>query len=28
VIFTALIVILVLQARQRRQGSDAGKGMI
>src|ERR1700723_674171 len=28
VIFTALIVILVLQARQRRQGSDAGKGMV
>ena len=28
VIFTALIVILVLQARQRRHGSDAGKGMV
>ena len=28
VIFTALIVILVLQARQRRHGSDAGKGML
>ncbi|MCL8486287.1 MULTISPECIES: ABC transporter permease [Bradyrhizobium] len=28
VIFAALSVILVLQARQRRQGSDAGKGMV
>jgi putative spermidine/putrescine transport system permease protein len=28
VIFTALIVILILQARQRRHGSDAGKGMV
>ncbi|BAM91047.1 ABC transporter permease [Bradyrhizobium oligotrophicum S58] len=28
VIFAALSVILVLQARQRRQGSDAGKGML
>ncbi|WP_315782600.1 MULTISPECIES: ABC transporter permease [unclassified Bradyrhizobium] len=28
VIFAALFVILVLQARQRRQGSDAGKGMV
>jgi putative spermidine/putrescine transport system permease protein len=28
VIFSALIVILVLQARQRRHGSDAGKGMV
>lgn len=28
VIFAALIVILVLQARQRRHGSDAGKGMV
>jgi putative spermidine/putrescine transport system permease protein len=28
VIFVALIVILVLQARQRRHGSDAGKGMV
>ena len=28
VIFSALIVILVLQARQRRHGSDAGKGMM
>jgi putative spermidine/putrescine transport system permease protein len=28
VIFTALAVILVLQARQRRHGSDAGKGMV
>jgi putative spermidine/putrescine transport system permease protein len=28
VIFTALIVILALQARQRRHGSDAGKGML
>jgi len=28
VIFTALVVILVLQARQRRHGSDAGKGML
>src|SRR6201996_2247581 len=28
VIFMALIVILVLQARQRRHGSDAGKGML
>jgi putative spermidine/putrescine transport system permease protein len=28
VIFFALIVILVLQARQRRHGSDAGKGMV
>jgi putative spermidine/putrescine transport system permease protein len=28
VIFTALIVILTLQARQRRHGSDAGKGMV
>src|SRR6516225_8083859 len=28
VIFLALIVILVLQARQRRHGSDAGKGMV
>lgn len=28
VIFAALSVILVLQARQRRRGSDAGKGMV
>ena len=28
VIFAALVVILVLQARQRRHGSDAGKGMV
>ncbi|GLH79924.1 ABC transporter permease [Bradyrhizobium sp. SSBR45G] len=28
VIFAALSVILVLQARQRRQGSDAGKGLV
>jgi putative spermidine/putrescine transport system permease protein len=28
VIFLALLVILVLQARQRRHGSDAGKGMV
>ena len=28
VIFTALMVILILQARQRRHGSDAGKGML
>jgi putative spermidine/putrescine transport system permease protein len=28
VIFSALIVILILQARQRRHGSDAGKGML
>ena len=28
VIFSALVVILVLQARQRRHGSDAGKGMV
>ena len=28
VIFSALIVILVLQARQRRHGSDAGEGMV
>jgi putative spermidine/putrescine transport system permease protein len=28
VIFVALIVILILQARQRRHGSDAGKGMV
>ena len=28
VIFTALVVILILQARQRRHGSDAGKGMV
>ncbi|WP_407159658.1 ABC transporter permease [Bradyrhizobium sp. STM 3557] len=28
VIFSALAVILVLQARQRRQGSDAGQGMV
>ena len=28
VIFSALIVILVLRARQRRHGSDAGKGMV
>src|SRR6266853_469129 len=28
VIFLALVVILVLQARQRRHGSDAGKGMV
>ncbi|WP_213737705.1 ABC transporter permease [Bradyrhizobium sp. dw_411] len=28
VIFLALIVILVLQARQRRHGSDAGQGMV
>ena len=28
VIFAALIVILILQARQRRHGSDAGKGMV
>jgi putative spermidine/putrescine transport system permease protein len=28
VIFLALIAILVLQARQRRHGSDAGKGMV
>jgi putative spermidine/putrescine transport system permease protein len=28
VIFVALAVILVLQARQRRHGSDAGKGML
>jgi putative spermidine/putrescine transport system permease protein len=28
VIFCALIVILVLQARQRRHGSDAGKGLV
>ncbi|WP_315813040.1 ABC transporter permease [Bradyrhizobium sp. SZCCHNR2028] len=28
VIFAALSVILILQARQRRQGSDAGKGMV
>src|SRR2546421_9223827 len=28
VIFSALIVILVLQARQRRHASDAGKGMV
>ncbi|CAN5487894.1 ABC transporter permease [soil metagenome] len=28
VIFSALAVILVLQARQRRHGSDAGKGMV
>lgn len=28
VIFTALFVILLLQARQRRHGSDAGKGMV
>jgi len=28
VIFLALIAILVLQARQRRHGSDAGKGML
>src|SRR3954454_1056264 len=28
VIFSALVVILVLQARQRRHGSDAGKGML
>ena len=28
VIFLALSVILVLQARQRRHGSDAGKGMV
>jgi putative spermidine/putrescine transport system permease protein len=28
VIFSALAVILVLQARQRPQGSDAGKGMV
>src|SRR4029077_512699 len=28
VIFVALVVILVLQARQRRHGSDAGKGMV
>jgi putative spermidine/putrescine transport system permease protein len=28
VIFSALVVILVLQARQRRRGSDAGKGMV
>src|SRR5579862_2128868 len=28
VIFLALIVILVLQARQRRHGSDAGKGLV
>ncbi|MGJ4883457.1 MULTISPECIES: ABC transporter permease [unclassified Bradyrhizobium] len=28
VIFAALSVILMLQARQRRQGSDAGKGMV
>ncbi len=28
VIFFALIVILVLQARQRRHGSDAGQGMV
>jgi len=28
VIFSALIVIFVLQARQRRHGSDAGKGMV
>jgi putative spermidine/putrescine transport system permease protein len=28
VIFSALIVILVLRARQQRHGSDAGKGMV
>jgi putative spermidine/putrescine transport system permease protein len=28
VIFLALVVILVLQARQRRHGSDAGKGSV
>ena len=28
VIFSALAVILFLQARQRRRGSDAGKGMV
>jgi putative spermidine/putrescine transport system permease protein len=28
VIFSALIVILVLRARQQRHGSDAGKGML
>src|SRR6202789_3920096 len=28
VIFSALIVILVLRARQRRHGSDAGEGMV
>jgi putative spermidine/putrescine transport system permease protein len=28
VIFSALVVILILQARQRRHGSDAGKGML
>ena len=28
VIFTALAVILLLQARQRRRGSDAGKGLV
>jgi putative spermidine/putrescine transport system permease protein len=28
VIFSALVVILILQARQRRHGSDAGKGMV
>jgi putative spermidine/putrescine transport system permease protein len=28
VIFAALIFILILQARQRRHGSDAGKGMV
>jgi putative spermidine/putrescine transport system permease protein len=28
VIFLALVVILVLQARQRRHGSDAGKGLV
>jgi putative spermidine/putrescine transport system permease protein len=28
VIFTAVAVILLLQARQRRRGSDAGKGMV
>jgi len=28
VIFAALAVILVLQARQRRHGSDAGKGTV
>jgi putative spermidine/putrescine transport system permease protein len=28
VIFSALVIILVLRARQRRHGSDAGKGMV
>jgi len=28
VILSALVVILILQARQRRHGSDAGKGMV